>query len=107
MILAVGNGFTVTVTDCGAVEIPQLSVTTTVYVVVVVGDTDIVDVAALVLHKYVNGPAPTALALSVDELPTHIVPGAAVGTDVGADDTVTVAGTKEVLEQPAALVTVT
>ena len=49
--------------------------------VVTVGVTDTVAVVAAVgsSHKYVNGAPPVALALSVDELPTHITVGAAEG----------------------------
>lgn len=83
--VTVGVGFTVTVTVSGVPGQPDV-VPVTVYVVVVPGLTEIVDVVAPVLHEYV--PAP--LAVSVVEPPEHIVAGAADVVTVGVVFTVIV-----------------
>ena len=83
--VTVGVEFTVTVTVCGASEQPPV-VPVTVYVVVVAGLTEIVDVVAPVLHTYVVPP----FAVSVLELPEHIVDGPADTVTVGVGLTVTV-----------------
>jgi hypothetical protein len=77
------------------------SVTVTVYVVVVVGDTVMDAVPAVVLHEY---PVPP-LAVSVLLPPTHIAAGAAVIDGAGSVLTVTVLDA--VAEQALASVTTT
>ena len=87
-------GFTITVTGTGAPGQLLASAVVTVYVVVVPGLTEIVDVVAPVLHEYV--PAP--LAVSVVEPPEHIVAGAADVVTVGVVFTVII--TDAILLQP-------
>ena len=82
-ILAVGNGFTVTVTE-DVVLFEHASVTVTVYVVVTVGLTVICAVAAyepagVDAHAYENGAPPVAPPFSVTEVPAQTgVDGVAV-----------------------------
>ena len=73
--VTVGRGFTVTVTFVLAV-CPAAS-TVTVYVVVVVGLTTILEPVPPVLQVYVEPPSP-ATAFNVADSPSHIVDGVAV-----------------------------
>ena len=98
-MLAVGNGFTVTVLVAVAVQ-PLLFVTVTVYVASAVGLTLMNDAVEPLLHKYV--PPPVAVNVVLAPLQITFVP---VMLAVGNGFTVTVL--VAVAVQPLALVTVT
>jgi hypothetical protein len=72
----IGSGFTMIVTD--VVDEQPLFVTVTVYVVVLAGVTDMLDVVAPVVHAYVPPPVAAKFALA----PAHIVLSLFVVPDV-------------------------
>jgi hypothetical protein len=99
VMLAVGNGLTVTVLV--AVEVQPLAlVTVTVYVASAVGLTGIVAVVAPVLHKYVPPP----VAVKVVEPPLQITD---VPVMLAVGNGLTVTALVAVAVHPFALVTVT
>jgi hypothetical protein len=99
VMLAVGNGLTVTVLV--AVEVQPLAlVTVTVYVASAVGLTGIVAVVAPVLHKYVPPP----VAVKVVEPPLQIT---FVPVMLAVGNGLTVTALVAVAVHPFALVTVT
>ena len=107
-MLAVGNAFTVTVVDEVA-ELLHASLTVTVYVVVADGialnEALVLTTDVPLLHEYVNGPTPEAVAERFTVVPAQTAPLADEVASTVTGTTLTVTDCVLVALQPEAVFT--